>query len=185
MKNPFLNTRYQDASLSKVTDFTDEQALQVSEWLKKPKNFLYFHSHPGLGKTYIAAAITNQRFSEGKYCYYFSEDRIFTLLDEFEANYSSASHKMEMICENEFIIWDDMCATLANTKNNFSDAQKKKFIFQFIDSRYTWMLPTIIISNHSPEQIGELVNNRLESRLSAKENLIIELLGEDKRQDGL
>ena len=58
-------------------------------------------------------------------------------------------------------------------------------MFQFIDKRYNSTKPTVITTNFSVSQLGEITNQRIASRINAKENLILEIFGEDKRQEGL
>lgn len=196
MHNPFRDGNLQmfrDASLSQIMDFNDNQEKLIVEWLNNPKYFLIIYSAVGIGKTHICAAITNQRHEQGKYCYYAHESEwISRLIREKEHN-PQVSEYLKLFCENEFFIWDDFGSSISGTKNNYEDAEKKGWLDNFIDYRYTSMLPTIITTNYTLNQIDEVLNPqngfpyvpRTSSRLGDKRNVYIELFGSDKRQEGI
>lgn len=188
MINPFSkpeNSRYKDACLSKIQDFTDNQGDSINNWLKNPKGIVLISSPPGVGKTYIAAAITNKRFEERKYCWYFSESDIITKFESMKNDGLNPEYKLQDMCENEFIIWDDMGSSLSFGKNSYTDAEKKHWYFKFLDLRYNSRLPTIITSNYAPKDFETFMHERFVSRIAAEENLVINLLGGDKRVAGM
>ncbi len=181
---PVKDKRYENASLSKVMDLSSDQAKNLDAWVKNPKHFLFIHADFGVGKTYIAAAIANWRYEKNLHTYYFNEHDIFVDLHALEQDGYKASYKLSDISENEFVIWDDFGSTITNGKNDFKDNDKKNLMFQFIDDRYNSMLPTVITTNFTGIELGAMINKRISSRLLAKENLIIEIFGEEKRQQG-
>lgn len=203
MKNPKIKMHnsfregnlqmFRDACMSQLTDFTAEQAQQVLEWLKNPKYFLILQSSVGIGKTHICAAITNARHDEGRYCYYAHESEWISRLQKEKEENQHVSEYLNQFCGNEFFIWDDFCACISGTKNNYQDAEKKIWLENFIDYRYTSALPTIITTNYTLKQIDEVLNPqngfpyipRTSSRLGDKRNVYIELLGSDKRKEGI
>lgn len=182
---PMKDLRYKDASLSNFEDLTEEQAKKLTKWFENPKNFLFIHADFGVGKTYLAAAIVNRRYEKNMHTYYFNEYEMFSKLAAMEQEGQSSLGYIQDLCGNEFMIWDDFGSTLTHGKNDFKDNEKKNIMFQFIDERYNSMLPTIITTNYSIEELGDMINPRIRSRLAAKENLVIEIIGDDKRANGL
>ncbi len=196
MPNPFREGNLQmfrDASMSQITDFTPEQAEAVLNWLKNPKYFLILQSNVGIGKTHICAAITNSRHDEGKYCFYAHESEWIARLQKERELSEHVGEYLKQFCDNEFFIWDDFGSNITGSKNNYHDAEKKGWLENFIDFRYTSELPTIITTNYTLKQIDEVLNPnngfpyvpRTSSRLGDKRNLYIELIGSDKRKEGL
>lgn len=185
MPYPLKDLRYKDATLSKFEDLSEDQSSTLMKWLENPKNFLFIHADFGVGKTYLAAAIANRRYEKNLHTYYFNEYEIFSKLSEVEQEGQSALGYIQDLCGNQFMIWDDFGSTLTHGKNDFKDNEKKNIMFQFIDQRYNSMLPTVITTNYSIEELGDMINPRIRSRLAAKENLIIEIIGDDKRASGL
>lgn len=196
MFNPFRDGNLQmfrDANLSQMIDFSPEQEKSLLNWINNPKYFMVLYSPVGIGKTHICAAITNTRHDEGKYCYYAHESEWISRLNREKQNNTQPGEYLRLFCDNEFFIWDDFGSSIAGTKNNFEDAEKKEWLANFIDYRYTSMLPTIITTNYTLKQIDEVLNPqngfpyipRTSSRLGDKRNLYIEIIGSDKRLEGL
>lgn len=185
MPYPLKDLRYKDASLSKFEDLTEEQSENLKKWLDNPRNFLFIHADFGVGKTYLAAAIANRRYEKNLHSYYFTEHELFAKLASVEKEGIDSLTYLQELCGNNFMIWDDFGSTLTHGKNDFKDNEKKVAMFQFIDQRYNDQLPTIITTNYSIHQLNEMVNERIASRLNAKENLILEIIGDDKRASGL
>jgi len=183
--HPIKDERYKEASLSKIQDLTTEQAEKLKAWIYDPKHFLFLHSDYGVGKTYIASAIANFFYANYVPTYFFNEHELYAMLKSEETDSRCAYGKLKSICDNDIVVWDDFGSTMQNGKNDFNENAKKNFMFQFIDDRYNSKKPTIITTNFSVSQLAEIVNHRIASRINAKENLIIELFGEDKRQLGL
>ena len=185
MPYPISHERYKDASLSKCTDLTNEQAERLERWLANPKNFLIIHSTFGVGKTYLGAAIANRRYEKNIHTYYFNENEMFSRLAEMQREGQDPAIYLQGLCKNNnFMIWDDLGSTLTHGKNNFYDDDRKNIMYQFIDERYNSKQPTIITTNYKIHELDSMINPRISSRLLAKENLIIELVGEDKRSLG-
>lgn len=185
MENPFKNTIYEDACLSKI-DFELEDSKKVSAWLEKPQGIMFVHSEPGYGKSYMCAAITNMRLSNKEYCWAMSEQDLFQKLRVCIQNDGDYSYILNMICDNYFLILDDLGSTRnqSSEKAGMTDWQKE-VLFTFLDKRVTSNLPTIITSNYTIQELGNIFHERFTSRLGASKNTIIKLKGSDKRQLGL
>ena len=193
LPHPISDERYRNASLSKITDLTIEQGEKINSWLQKPTNFLFIHSGFGRGKTYIGAAIANRRWERALHSYYFNEYEIFKRLEAMKRENQNPTWYLDELggnrygCCNSFMIWDDFASTISGADNSFEDAWKINLMKHFIDLRYNQedQAATVITSNYSIEELGDLVDGRVASRLGASENLIIELFGPDKRTQGM
>ncbi len=185
MQNPFSNSIYEKACLSQI-DFDEQQTEILQKWLLKPRNILFVYSPPGVGKTHFAAAITNMRFSEKKYCWYMAETELFKKLRACIADDGDYSTLLTMMCENEFLILDDLGSTRSQSadKSGMTEWQKE-ILFTYVDNRVSSGLPTVITSNYSIQDLGQIFHERFTSRLGASKNIILKLKGNDKRQEGL
>ena len=186
MKIPFPNVgeRYKNASLSDVDFLSEPQAKNLSIWLEDPKYFLFCQSLYGVGKSFLSSAIAIFFYEKSIPVYFFNENNLFEILDAEEQEGRLASWKLEGICQNHIVVWDDFGSTLRHGKNDIRDNEKKELMFKFIDSRYEKQLPTIITSNLTIKEICETINPRISSRLAATENLILDIVGPDQRQQG-
>jgi len=79
------------------------------------------------------------------------------------------------LVDDEFVIYDDLGSTGLND-------WRKEVLFEFLDQRYVSMKPTIVTSNLTREEIYQQIHPRVASRLFAKENTLIEVRDDDKRQ---
>lgn len=181
---PVTAERYKNASLSEIDFLSEEQAQKLSMWLENPQYFLYCQSLYGVGKSHLASAIAIFFYEKNIPVYMFNEDDLFKMLHAEEQEGRLSSWKLDGICENNIVIWDDFGSTLTHGKNDFKDNEKKVLMFQFINSRYEKKLPTIITSNLTTRELEELINPRISSRIAATENLILEIIGSNKRQEG-
>jgi DNA replication protein DnaC len=147
-------------------------------WAKKPKNMLVFSGSCGIGKTYFSYAIYNHFHGKNKVIYKneygFLQD-IRNSIDE-PGGYGA---RVKNMAEYELIwILDDMGSSQMTE-------WQKEVLTLFLDIRYENVLPTIITSNIWIRDMGKHFTPRIQSRLAASENTIIELNGEDKRQIGM
>lgn len=185
MKNPFEHTIYENACLSKI-DFNNEQSECISEFIENPKNLLFLHSAAGVGKTYFCAAVTNNRMGKGQYCWYVTEQELFEKLRSCISDGQSYMQKLQMMCENDFIILDDIGSTRGDSekKELWLSPWQKEILFAFVDLRVKYALPTIVTSNYSLKDLSEIFHDRFISRLGATKNKCIKLMGDDKRMLG-
>lgn len=86
-------------------------------------------------------------------------------MDEFKGDYLES---LKWLTDDELVILDDVGST------GLRD-WREEILFEFIDSRYNSMQPTIITSNFSMKEFKSLYQGRIYDRLSASENTIIEI----------
>lgn len=177
--NDLFGNRYVDAHLSKVK-LPDETLEKISNWVKNPKNMFTFIGNPGLGKTYLCAAIYKAMKEKNAKNPYFSirylkEYLYFGKLRQIIDAGWDYNHEITTICHVDFLMLDDM---FSRDPNDW----QKEVLFNLIDNRYNSGLPTIITSNIWTKDMIGLTSQRFVSRLTDNKNLLIELDWIDKRQ---
>lgn len=147
------------------------------DWMKKPfheKKFLVYLGTPGIGKTYMAAAMIEwivENFNTFRY--YKIQDLHSILRQSFDG--IGDYHKiLELAIDDELVIIDDIGS------DKISE-WKEEILFDIIDERYNSMRPTIITSNMLRKDWEKTYQDRIISRLFDKSNTIIEI--NDKTKD--
>jgi DNA replication protein DnaC len=149
-------------------------------WLKSGQNMLVLLGPPGVGKTYICAALYNY-ISVKPYvtCRYWKEADLFSRIRKdmmaYEGDYSE---NLTFLTDHDFLILDDLEST------GVTD-WRKEALFTFIDSRYNSKKPTVISSNLNEGLINEKLGERFHSRILAAENTIVKINSQDLRKEGL
>lgn len=166
---------YWDAHLSKVR-LPEDILNRILDWTKNPKDILFFASNPGVGKTYLAAAIANDWDEKGFPFRAFNERSLLSqlrgIVREGNCDYE---YELRRLCDCPFFILDDL-GTAKETEF------QKEVIFDFVDIRWASRKPTIITSNVSISYLGEYFGERFISRMSDNRNVIIEYCGDDRRR---
>ena len=193
VKYPFAK-EFRNAHLSKIEQ-PDDVIEKLKNWTTNPKNLLYFAGSVGCGKTYFSAAFYNylkekheelskKAWEERKdgtinpprWDYrYFTEYGLFSNLRGHINQGHDWEACLERICENTFLILDDMGAS------RLSEWQID-VLHTLIDLRVSNLQPTLITSNIFTKDLNNHFHPRVKSRICAARNLVIELDGEDKRQ---
>jgi DNA replication protein DnaC len=153
----------------------NENGQKILDWIKGRKNMLILLGNPGCGKTYCIAAIANYIVDVSPEIRLFTEDSFMKKLHSSMASKEDYHSELHRLCESEFLVYDDLGST---GQTDF----RKEVVFELCDKRYGNMLPTIISSNLTRKDIGEIYHPRIISRIFAKENTIIEMSTEDLRQ---
>jgi len=147
------------------------------DWMAKPKNFLVYLGNPGIGKTFLCAALTSWALEKFQNFRYFNERQLFTKIrSSFEDVKGDYLDVLKYLVDDDLIMLDDIGSS------GFTDWRKDVF-FEAVDLRYNSTKPTIITSNLSKADFYKTYHSRLTSRLFSCENTIIELdTNEDFRQ---
>jgi DNA replication protein DnaC len=132
----------------------------------------------GTGKTHLAAAILKDVVEKqgytGKYW------TVNGLLQVIRASYEkdsgfSESEVIESVTNTHLLVLDEVGAT---KQSEFELAT----LFNIINSRYEWQIPTIVISNLGPKQIGEAIGERCFDRLREGGGECLVFQGESARK---
>ena len=166
--------RDSDASLAKI-DQPNEIVELIISWLRKKEGILTLSGNHGCGKTYIAQAIYNDWIVSKVNCrFMYVSDFLQDIKSQMDTAGGDCAYRVRVLAETEFFILDDFGAS------NLTDWQKEIFE-QFINERYELMLPTIITTNFTDQELYKF-SPRIYSRLKDRRNVYISIFGEDKRQ---
>lgn len=149
--------------------------------MQEPKNFLIFCGNPGIGKTYLCAALVEFGLTRFNSFRYWNESELLKRVRSSISDYKDGDYleALKLLLDDEFVILDDIGSTGLNE-------WRKEVIFDAVDERYCTMKPTVVTSNFSKQDIEKLFHERLSSRLFAGENIIIEIHdGPDLRKEHL
>ncbi len=136
---------------------------------RRPQGWLVLFGNYGAGKTHLAAAIANTAIR-----HHFQV--LFTvvpdLLDHLRSTFGPSSEieydrRFEMVRDAALLVLDDM-----GTENTTPWAREK--LFQLINHRYNFALPTVITSNRKPEDIDQRVFSRLSDRALSQELIMLD-----------
>jgi DNA replication protein DnaC len=143
--------------------------LRAQEYARHPRGWLILFGNYGCGKTHLAAAIANQLL-QNHYRVLFAV--VPDLLDHLRSTFGPSSEieydqRFEDIREADVLILDDL-----GTENTTPWAREK--LFQIINHRYNFALPTVITSNRKPEEIDPRIFSRMSDRALCEEHIIID-----------
>jgi len=136
------------------------------EYIRKPTGWLVFAGPSGTGKTHLAAAISNELMSQGKYVFFIV---VPDLLDHLRLAFNPEAELQyddlfEQVKETPFLVLDDLGA---NALSNWATEK----LFQIINHRFTRELPTIITTNNSLDQLNEAIRTRISDTSLSQINL--------------
>ena len=139
---------------------------------KDPRNCLLFVGTPGTGKTHLAASIANRLVEIG------IETRFGTFqshLDEIRKEFdtSGQKHYLDDIKGVPLLVLDDL------GKERKTD-WTKSVLYDVINYRYEHMLPTIITTNLSADDIANHCESAVWSRLNEMCDTVV-MVGKDNR----
>ena len=145
------------------------------EYAKRPQGWLVLFGNYGVGKTHLAAAIANEALRR-HYRVLFAV--VPDLLDHLRSTFGPSSEveydeRFETIRDVPVLILDDL-----GTENTTAWAREK--LFQIVNHRYNYALPTVITSNRKPEDLDQRIFSRMSDRTLSQEMIIID--GADYRR---
>lgn len=140
--------------------------------MKNPTNFMIYCGSPGIGKTFLCAALTEWAMKTfGSDWRYWTENNLLKKLrdsmDSVRGDYLDA---LKYMIDAEFLILDDVGSGVKVNE------WREEILFALVDYRYNTMKPTIITSNFCEKDFLQKYHARVHSRLFSKDNTIIEIL---------
>lgn len=135
------------------------EALEVAQhYAEDPQGWLVLSGGYGVGKTHLAAAIAHERLASGQSVFF---SIVPDLLDHLRAAFAPSSEMpydelFDKVREAGLLVLDDLGA-----ENATAWATEK--LFQIINYRYNYHMPTVVTTNH---RLLAHMDERIRSRLS-------------------
>jgi DNA replication protein DnaC len=132
-------------------------ALDIAvKYAQKPEGWLLMEGSYGVGKTHLAAAIANTRLQFGDAVLFITSP---DLLDHLRATYAPDSEStydatFDRVRNTPLLVLDDL-----GVENPSPWAQEK--LFQLLNHRYNYNLPTVITTNAAVEKLDARMRSRL------------------------
>lgn len=162
-----FNLREKELNADQATSL--QQAFTFARnYAKDPEDWLLLAGGYGCGKTHLAAAIANERVSQGHPALFIV---VPDLLDHLRATYAPDSsitydERLGEIRNASLLILDDL-----GTQSATPWAQEK--LYQIFNHRYNARLPTVITTTDNVDAIDERLKSRLLDRARCT-NLLIQ-----------
>lgn len=166
-----------------INDLDSEKVKKLAEkyyndWDNRQKNGfgLYFWGGVGSGKTFCAMAIANdiRRNKMVEMLYFSFTELVYRMKKGYEPDSRFDPHLLDAIKKCELLVIDDIGLEKATE-------WVTEQLYMIINHRYEQMLPTIITSNQSPEDLGKLHNEQIASRLKEM-STVVKFTGKDRRE---
>ena len=160
-------------------EINKDHCTRIYAFLKNPKNFLVIIGDPGVGKSYICAAMFEWAIRNFHCFRYYDEQTLLEKLRKvIDENMGDYHKEMVYLLDDDMIFLDDIGSTRQTDWT-------REVLFSAFDERYNTMKPTVITSNLTREEFKTFYHPRVYSRLFASENTIIDLDGcPDLRAEG-
>ena len=184
-----FGSQYAGARIKKL-DWNKTQIDVLLHWMKNPFRMLVMYGTVGTSKTYPMAAMipwVEQRGcevkgSDGRISKMPADYRVYREYDLFskvrmqmsEAGSHDYQAYVNHLCDCDVFFYDDL-GKMQGT------GFQKEVQTAFLDSRYNSEKPTIITTNLYPNTAKEALGEAAYSRLFSRENTLIRLDGEDRR----
>jgi DNA replication protein DnaC len=143
---------------------------RARKFAEHPAGWLILFGGYGCGKTHLAAAIANSILYSSFSTVLFAV--VPDLLDHLRSTFGPHSEveydeRFEQVRGAQVLILDDF-----GTENATPWAREK--LFQLINHRYNWKLPTVITSNRKPEDVEPRIFSRITDRELCEEITLID-----------
>ena len=153
-----------------------EGALRdARSFARAPQGWLVFQGVNGCGKTHLAAAIGNYQLKQGRPVLFVS---VADLLDHLRSTFSPESsvsydELFERVRNTPLLILDDM-------GEHSATPWAREKLYQIINHRYNSVMPTVITTCLSSEEIEDRINSRM---LDPRVSNVLGITASDYRSD--
>jgi DNA replication protein DnaC len=143
--------------------------VRAQEYARRPQGWFVLFGPYGCGKTHLAAAIANEALHNHIPVLFAV---VPDLLDHLRSTFGPNSEvqydeRFETIRTVSLLILDDL-----GTENTTPWAREK--LYQIVNHRYNYALPTVITSNRLPEEIDPRIRSRMYDAVLCPEWIAIE-----------
>jgi DNA replication protein DnaC len=161
--------RFEKCSIENYKTHTKEQIRVVKICKTYISNFdtivadgvcLTFCGKPGTGKTHLACAIANSLIQNKKAVHYVKS---YNALQEVKSTYSKDHHLTEKEVIMGFV--NAQLLIIDEVGVQYGTDADKIILYQIINGRYEKMMPTIVISNLTQNELTEYLGERSTDRL--------------------
>lgn len=168
----FKECTFDSFKLSEETLGIQEKIKKYAETFINKKESLFLHSHPGTGKTFLTAALTNHLINKGKSVVFVV---VPDLLSKIKGTYSNKSTEtaedlIKGLAECDLLIFDDLGAE----RHTSNDDWANEMLFQIINNRYINNKPIVFTSNLNLKEMNEKLSPRTFSRICEMTNRTFE-----------
>ena len=134
-----------------------DMCINYAETFSTQSDMMFFFGGTGLGKTLLSSAIAKRVLERGFSVAY---DSLSNFLRKIEQEHYGRSEgdTVNMLLSADLVILDDIGSEF---RSGFNDAQ----IYDIINSRINYRLPTIVSTNLSYKELNARYNERIVSRL--------------------
>ncbi len=134
-----------------------DMCINYAESFSSKSDMMFFIGGTGLGKTFLSSAIAKRVMERGFSVAY---DSLSNFLRKIEQEHYGRSEgdTVNMLLSADLVILDDIGSEF---RSGFNDAQ----IYDIINSRINYRLPTIVSTNLSYKELNSRYNERIVSRL--------------------
>lgn len=158
-----------------ITEIDSRLASKLSEWMKKAEDF--FVVLGGAGKTHMCSAFINNRCDEnmtikGHTVRYIRFPDVFSEIKKKMLNEDDFFYYIKSMMKETYVV------ILDGVDLKFESPWQREIICNMIELRHDTMLPTIITTKYTPEEIREELGSSVFRRLFGKGSIIHQI--EDK-----
>lgn len=163
----YESVKYEDAP-------ADVRAL--FEKIRETRRGLYIHGPVGTGKTHVAYSLKKHWDESSRYAadFWNVSELMQEIKDDFDRDNYSKTHRFDKIMEEkEPLFLDDLGS------EKLTDWVLER-LYLIINKKYNDMLPVIITSNYSMDELAARVGDRIVSRIAEMCDVVM-IDGDDRR----
>jgi primosomal protein DnaI len=155
--------------LSRESEDYRQKVEIVRHWLSQPrKRGIYFHGPLGVGKSYLAACMTNKYARQGRKVAFVNMPRLASDLRNNLREYDYVNSRVSRMRRADLLVLDDIGA------ENITDWIRDDILFTVLDYRMEHEKPTVFTSNSSFEDLKRRMMSSSSSEDETKALRIIE-----------